>query len=195
MRGHRKYLVRLIRSVIGDPKNGCEIGVWQGETTTFLLRSFPNLTMIAVDSWDDELELNRYHDGGRHKFNLAVVMNHHRVAEQLFRKAIDPFADRCRTLKMTSVEAAKRVGDNTLDFCFVDGSHLYDQVWLDIETWLPKVRDGGLLCGHDYDGVNDRSGWFGVKPAVDSLLTGKLGYNVVIGPHTVWHVKKNGERK
>lgn len=36
-------------------------------------------------------------------------------------------------------------------FVFIDGDHSLDAVRADVRAWLPKVRPGGLLAGHDYD--------------------------------------------
>lgn len=35
------------------------------------------------------------------------------------------------------------------DMVFVDGDHSYEGAKRDIETWWPRLKDGGLLCGHD----------------------------------------------
>lgn len=51
---------------------------------------------------------------------------------------------------LPSVKAAKRFEDESLDFVFIDADHSDRAVREDIAAWLPKVKIGGLLCGHDY---------------------------------------------
>lgn len=53
-----------------------------------------------------------------------------------------------------------------LDIVFIDGDHSYDQVKQDIQLYRPLVREGGLLCGHDYATGNE------VSQAVDELIPG-----------------------
>jgi predicted alpha/beta hydrolase family esterase len=52
-----------------------------------------------------------------------------------------------------------------LDFVFIDADHKYESVKADIAAWLPKVRPGGHIAGHDY-----HSDWPGVQKAVDEVL-------------------------
>lgn len=43
------------------------------------------------------------------------------------------------------------------DMVFLDGDHREPAAAADIAAWLPRVRPGGVLCGHDlnvFDGVN-----------------------------------------
>jgi predicted O-methyltransferase YrrM len=42
------------------------------------------------------------------------------------------------------------IPDESLDFVFVDGSHLYQDVLLDLEALWPKVINGGILSGDDF---------------------------------------------
>jgi hypothetical protein len=37
-----------------------------------------------------------------------------------------------------------------LDFCFIDENHSYKSVREDVLMWLPKIKKGGILAGHDY---------------------------------------------
>jgi hypothetical protein len=65
------------------------------------------------------------------------------------------------SLKMDTLEAAKRFNDNTIDLLFVDDGHSYEHVKAVLEAWLPKVKKGGHIIGHDYSdysvgrGVNE----------------------------------------
>ena len=46
---------------------------------------------------------------------------------------------------------------------FIDADHSYTGMIQDIQSWLPKIKSGGYLAGHDYD-------WPGVLQAVTELL-------------------------
>lgn len=37
------------------------------------------------------------------------------------------------------------------EFCYIDGSHLHDDVLNDIEAWWEVLAPGGLIAGHDFD--------------------------------------------
>ncbi len=50
-----------------------------------------------------------------------------------------------------SVLAAEDFEDASCDAIFIDGDHQEAAVTSDIEAWLPKVKPGGMLCGHDID--------------------------------------------
>ena len=52
------------------------------------------------------------------------------------------------------------------DLVFIDATHSEESVREDIQLWAPKVRPGGIVCGHDYN--NKR--FPGVKIAVDEYF-------------------------
>lgn len=70
-----------------------------------------------------------------------------------------------KLLRSDSTDAARQLAAEgvRLDSLWIDGGHTREQVTADISAWLPLVRPGGLICGHDYwardagvmDAVND----------------------------------------
>jgi len=52
-------------------------------------------------------------------------------------------------IRKPSVEASKDFQDGTLDYVYIDGDHSAKAAFLDIDSWYPKVRVGGLVGGHD----------------------------------------------
>lgn len=55
---------------------------------------------------------------------------------------------------MDSADAAELC--DPVDYVFLDADHEYLGVKRDIDSWLPKIRPGGFIGGHDWDfhGVN-----------------------------------------
>jgi membrane-associated protease RseP (regulator of RpoE activity) len=94
-----------------------------------------------------------------------------------FIKNIEPVKHIVTPVKMSSVEAAKLYEDKSLFFVFIDASHLYEAIKEDIIAWLPKVKSGGFIGGHDIDQTEEFNG---VRRAVDELIGSKnvILYNV-----------------
>ena len=73
--------------------------------------------------------------------------------------------------------------DEHFDLVYVDASHWYDDVINDIKTWLPKIKNGGYLAGHDYiEGID-------VLYAVNDYF-GKT-HSITRYPDSSWVIKKN----
>lgn len=85
-------------------------------------------------------------------------------------------------IRKSSEGASKDFLDESLDIIFIDARHDYDSVVRDIKLWLPKVKVGGVLCGHDYSLTT-----FGVVEAVNHLI----GYdNISIKSDSTWFYLK-----
>jgi hypothetical protein len=66
-------------------------------------------------------------------------------------------------IKLSSRVAHSLFKNESIDFLFIDADHTYEGVKEDISLWLPKVKPGGVIGGHDYD-------WSGVRLAVDETF-------------------------
>lgn len=51
----------------------------------------------------------------------------------------------------TKPETVAMFANRSVDVVYVDASHAEWEVIKDITTWFPKVKEGGLMCGHDAD--------------------------------------------
>ena len=80
--------------------------------------------------------------------------------------ALKSFDGRYEIHRMLSEEAEFYFKVGSLDFVYLDASHDFESVNEDLVMWVPKVRKGGLIFGHDY---NNR-GYKRVKNAVDEFF-------------------------
>lgn len=179
-----KELAREILALHGDavPLRGCEVGVWCGELSDALLREASGLQLDMVDTWDSTAnKANRLYveTGDDYAVRGAIeVERAHKMALEVAAR----HAPRAAVIKMASTDYALSVADATYDFVFLDADHSYAGVIADIVHWKPKVKPGGILCGHDYDNPNYPS--FGVARAVRERFP-----NHVIGPQMFWSVR------
>lgn len=161
---------------------GAEVGVYKADLSKRLLKR-PDLTLYMVDSWKAHDPESEY---AKNDFHGALPQE---GQDRFYKYTIDAtgFAgDRARILRKDSLEASKEFKDGTLDFVFLDADHSYESVKADIEAWLPKIKKGGLLCGHDYD--NKEYAAWGVKRAVGELCVEK-GFKLDLGKNFTWFVK------
>lgn len=130
-------------------KKGAEIGVFTGYYSELLCKAMPGLDLTCVDIWG----------WGKYK-----------EAEQECIKRLKPY--NCKIIKDYSVNAAKQIEDESLDFVYIDGAHDYKNVRDDLEAWTPKVRVGGIVAGDDF--YDFPSGKGGVMKAVTEYTSHHL---------------------
>jgi len=87
-------------------------------------------------------------------------------------------------IRMRSNLAARFFSDRSVDVVFVDADHGYESVLHDIQAWLPKIKLGGMMCGHDFHEVH----WPGVVQAVRESMPEAKTINV----GTLWAMRISG---
>ena len=89
---------------------------------------------------------------------------------ETFLKNISPVKHIITPIRELSWEGAKHYEDNTLDFIFIDAAHDYESVKKDINAWFPKLKQEGIIAGHDYTWCEE------VRQAVNEFFEGKTIY-------------------
>jgi hypothetical protein len=151
---HSYIVIGLIR------KHGvrvfAEIGVLKGRTSVKILKALGSEIheYWGIDPWT--------HRGNEYGLQGPYVPT---KWEDIYIEAsrLQLYFPQLRLVRTMSKYAVNLFGDGYFDMVYIDGDHHYETVISDIELWLPKVREGGVLAGHDYGGRIHT----GVKPAVD----------------------------
>jgi predicted O-methyltransferase YrrM len=152
---HRYELAELLAGT--GNREGAEVGVHGGRFSEMLCKSNPDLHMTCVDNW------------GR--------ITHH---ELIYAEAVERLSHYNATIiRKKSIDGAKDIPDESLDFVYIDAGHDYNSVKEDVEAWVPKVKVGGIVAGDDYYVM--KSGNRGVIDAVDEYVKAH-GYKLNIIP-------------
>lgn len=154
-----------------------EVGSWQGKAAAFMaveiINADKNIKLHCVDTWEGSIE---------HKQENVIVQ---KELYNTFLKNIEPVNHIITPIKLASVDAARTYEDESIDFVFIDAAHDYENVRQDLYAWYPKLKKGGMMCGHDHT-------WPGVVKAVNEFIT-TTGLTLhLIGVQDCWGFIKRG---
>lgn len=149
---------------------GAEIGVEWGEYSEYLLSTGFFEKFFSIDDWNTEF----YDTLDNH--NRPLTLDKENPAYLYTLKRLGKFNE-STVIREKSSMAVNLFDDNYFDFIYIDSNHTYENVIKDLESWWPKLKDGGMFCGDDYYNGNHGVDWagkqytcyFDVKKAVDNF--------------------------
>lgn len=120
-----------------DYKVGAEVGTEAGLYAEALLDGNPGSTLYCVDPY-------RAYAGYRDYTSQARFDGFREAAHERLR------GKKAEFVREFSTTAARGFSKGSLDYVFIDGNHDLPEVIADMAAWIPKVRKGGIVAGHDY---------------------------------------------
>jgi Methyltransferase domain len=135
---HLHFAYDLVAAL--KPRVLVELGVDRGESYFAFCQSAAENKMgtrcFGVDTWRGD-----QHAGGYDETTFAQVSVHNRANYETF-----------STLIRASFDAAReKFEPESIDLLHIDGLHTETAVRHDVDSWLPKVRPGGVMLLHDVD--------------------------------------------
>lgn len=167
----REDFLKELSVLLPAESKGVEIGVLHGGFSEMILKTVKPRCLFLIDPY--EISGKRYNG---YPDSLTTAYS----TEDDYQGLLKRFESEIKTVKVIvlrafSYESVKNIGNNLFDFVYIDGSHLYEDVKRDLNDWLPKLKDGGLMCGHDCD----ESGWEGVFKAVNEFIK-EQGFEMIL---------------
>jgi len=114
--------------------NGVEIGVDSGINSYNILNTLNMERLYLIDIWEDYIE-------GDNSFNYTMSFE---TVKKRFESDI-----RVKIIRKSSHEAIEHFERGSLDFVYIDANHDYSHVYQDLSLWTPKIKDNGIVAGHD----------------------------------------------
>ena len=116
------------------PREGivCELGVDKGDFSELILKYCNPEKLHLVDLWGSE----RYSQDKK------------RNVEEKFKPQIA--SGKVQIDIGYSTDVGKIYEDNYFDWIYIDTDHSYEGTFNELETYRLKVKDNGIIAGHDY---------------------------------------------
>ncbi len=122
---------------------GVEIGVCGGEHALSLLENLDIKRLYCIDPYE------LYEDYSEGKKHYGVDQAPLSMSEMNAKQLLKQHQDKVIWIKKLSADATTDIGEK-VDFVYIDGNHAESFVKEDIENYLPLLKGGGVIGGHDF---------------------------------------------
>lgn len=119
-----------------------EVGVWRGAFAEAVLSQCPHVERYyMIDPWRHLDDWNKPANAVDEKFG------------KYYNEVLDrtnPWAEKRVVLRGRTTEVSDDIPDGSLDYAYVDGDHSLRGISIDLVRIWPKIREGGMLGGDDF---------------------------------------------
>jgi hypothetical protein len=148
----------------GPPKMMVELGVFRGGTTFILAdllreKGFASTFVVSIDSWLNDFCFSQSHLIDNATKKPAYYCNYESAmgGSLMFHNFVQGIYEKNHTSRVipfpsstTNAAATFYVHGWTPDAIFVDASHSFADLTLDLELWWGTLACGGVMYGDDY---------------------------------------------
>jgi hypothetical protein len=158
--GHIPFAYELIGRL--RPGVIVELGTYSGSSFAAFCQAVEACELPAkcygVDLWQGDVHMGKFEEDLYQEISAYMATHYPSIATLVrkdFNAAVNDFADK------------------SVDLLHIDGTHTFEAVSNDFNTWLPKVSDRGVVLFHDVnvnvENTGPASAHFGVRQVFDGL--------------------------
>jgi hypothetical protein len=123
-----------------------EIGVLHGDFSQMILSEIDPETLVLIDPYS--ISESKYNEA---LHNLATAYSTEKDYADLLLRFEDRIKEEQIIVKRDySYNVSIDFPDKGFDCIYHDGSHVYFDLKRDLKDWLPKLKENGIMAGHDY---------------------------------------------
>ena len=166
---HHETMINVLKTHFGGNEiSGIEIGTGGGGLPAAMMLLYKNIKKLyTIDPY-------KHKDGV--EFEASWPQEKLDATREMAIKRLDVYKDNVSMLHMESDEAFDLITD-TVDFVWIDGNHIGEQVERDLR-FEKFVKPGGFIGGHD----------FGQVPQLTKVIEEKYGDRTHTGEDFTWWV-------
>lgn len=158
--GHIPFAFELIGRM--KPRTIVELGTYSGSSYAAFCQAVEasggNGHVYGIDLWQGDVHMGSFDEDLYQEMAQFAATRYPGIAT-LVRKDFN--------------EAARDFADGSVDLLHIDGTHTFDAVTNDYQTWLPKMSEQGIIMFHDINVTEQNAGpsalKFGVRKVFDSI--------------------------
>lgn len=148
---NREFGYQLMRLL--KPKRMAELGSHYGCSLFAFAQAIKDFGLdtqiFAIDTWKGDEQAGFYGE--------EIIEGVKKIkAEQFPQQKIE-------LMRMFFDDALPKIPDGSLDLIHIDGLHTYEAVKHDFETWLPKLKENGVMLMHDIGLTAQATGYGSAK--------------------------------